>query len=93
MCILFMYLNDKPEQCPYKLIVASNRDEYWDRPTEQAAFRGDRQQWIGGKCISFHTCLTRFPTALKIKTLILKSPITTAADDIHKYFFIVFQRK
>lgn len=48
MCILFMYLNDKPDQCPYKLIVASNRDEYWDRPTEQAAFRGDGQQWIGG---------------------------------------------
>ena len=23
----------------------------------------------------------------------LKAPITTAADDIHKYFFIVFQRK
>ena len=23
----------------------------------------------------------------------LKSPITTAADGIHKYFFIVFQRK
>ena len=22
-----------------------------------------------------------------------KAPITTAADDIHKYFFIVFQRK
>ena len=25
--------------------------------------------------------------------LTLKSPITTAADNIHKYFFIVFQRK
>ena len=25
--------------------------------------------------------------------LILKAPITTAADDIHKYFFSVFQRK
>ena len=28
------------------------------------------------------------------KTLLtLKAPIKTAADDIHKYFFIVFQRK
>ena len=27
------------------------------------------------------------------KVLTLKAPITTAADDIHKYFFIVFQRK
>ena len=26
-------------------------------------------------------------------SLILKAPVTTAADDIHKYFFIVFQRK
>ena len=25
--------------------------------------------------------------------LTLKAPITTSADDIHKYFFIVFQRK
>ena len=25
--------------------------------------------------------------------LALKAPITTAADDIHKYFFIVFSRK
>ena len=25
--------------------------------------------------------------------LTLKAPITTAADDIHKYFFVVFQRK
>ena len=25
--------------------------------------------------------------------LILKAPVTTAADDIHKCFFIVFQRK
>ena len=25
--------------------------------------------------------------------LTLKAPIMTAADDIHKYFFIVFQRK
>ena len=26
-------------------------------------------------------------------SLSLKAPITTAADDIYKYFFIVFQRK
>ena len=26
-------------------------------------------------------------------SLTLKAPTTTAADDIHKYFFIVFQRK
>ena len=26
-------------------------------------------------------------------SITLKAPITTAADDIHKYFLIVFQRK
>ena len=26
-------------------------------------------------------------------SVIVKAPITTAADDIHKYFVIVFQRK
>ena len=30
---------------------------------------------------------------LIIGLLTLKAPITAAADDIHKYFFIVFQRK
>ena len=30
---------------------------------------------------------------LPFVVLTLKAPITTAADDIHKYFFIVFQRK
>ena len=28
-----------------------------------------------------------------VEVLTLKAPITTAADDSHKYFFIVFQRK
>ena len=30
---------------------------------------------------------------LTSKSLTLKAPITTVADDIHKYFFIVFQEK
>ena len=30
---------------------------------------------------------------LVMELLTLKAPIMTAADDIHKYFFIVFQRK
>ena len=33
----------------------------------------------------YHINPTKFP-------LTLKAPIMTAADDIHKYFFIVFQR-
>ena len=31
--------------------------------------------------------------AISISLLTLKAPITTAAEDIHKFFFIVFQRK
>ena len=35
-----------------------------------------------------------FPIRVESKPhLTLEVPITTAADDIHKYFFIVFQRK
>ena len=32
-------------------------------------------------------------TIQSVHNLTLKAPITTVADDIHKYFFIVFQRK
>ena len=40
----------------------------------------------GAKCMSIIPCA-------KYEWLTLKAPIMTAADDIHKYFFIVFQRK
>ena len=33
------------------------------------------------------------PDHSELLSLTLKAPIMTAADDIHKYFFIVFQRK
>ena len=36
---------------------------------------------------------TRITEAVRENILTLKAPITTAADGIHKYFFIVFQRK
>ena len=29
----------------------------------------------------------------ELLSLALKAPTTTAADDIHKYFFIIFQKK
>ena len=32
-------------------------------------------------------------TIQNIVSLTLEAPITTSADDIHKYFFVVFQRK
>ena len=31
--------------------------------------------------------------SISVGLLTLKAPITTAADDIHKYFFIVFSEK
>ena len=34
-----------------------------------------------------------FITVQKAKALTLKAPIRTAADDIHKHFFIVFSEK
>ena len=34
-----------------------------------------------------------FAPGVQFEYLTLKAPITTAADDIYKYFFIVFQRK
>ena len=40
-----------------------------------------------------HRSLLDKPQKNLIHSLTLKAPITTAVDDIHKYFFIVFQRK
>ncbi|XP_045173882.2 transport and Golgi organization 2 homolog isoform X2 [Mercenaria mercenaria] len=47
MCLLFVYVNEEPEENGYKLILASNRDEYWPRPTDTAKFRDD-SKWMGG---------------------------------------------
>ncbi|KAL5016960.1 hypothetical protein ScPMuIL_006549 [Solemya velum] len=38
MCILFLHLDDSPPPDGYKLILANNRDEGWDRPTKPMAF-------------------------------------------------------
>ena len=44
-------------------------------------------------CIKPSTCKLQKRCALFIENLTIIVPITTAADDIHKYFFIVFRRK
>ena len=49
MCILFLYYCDKPSADGYRLIVASNRDEYYDRPTARATFWEKNPKIIAGK--------------------------------------------
>ncbi|XP_062563786.1 transport and Golgi organization protein 2-like [Armigeres subalbatus] len=51
MCILFIYVNNNgvPVQGEYKLILASNRDEYYTRPAKAAAPWDESPFVIGGR--------------------------------------------
>ena len=53
----------------------------------------NRQKGKISNYFSQHTSNTMDKIVIKNASITLKAPITTAADDIHKYFFIVFQRK
>jgi len=46
MCIIFLYVNNSPSVDDYQVIVATNRDEFFMRPTKPAAL------WSNGHCIS-----------------------------------------
>jgi uncharacterized protein with NRDE domain len=46
MCIILFSYNTHPK---YKLIMASNRDEFYDRPTEQLAQWADNENIIAGR--------------------------------------------
>lgn len=46
MCLIFIALNDHPN---YKLIVAANRDEFYQRRTAGAAFWNDHPDVLGGR--------------------------------------------
>ncbi|EFA05078.1 transport and Golgi organization protein 2 [Tribolium castaneum] len=48
MCILFVYTDPTPPKGGYRLIVASNRDEYYKRPARQA-FKCPHTNIIGGR--------------------------------------------
>ena len=37
MCILFAYINNDAKDGEYQLVIANNRDEFYDRPTAPAA--------------------------------------------------------
>lgn len=51
MCILFIYVNNNGEPVPgeYKLVLASNRDEYYTRPAKPAAPWEESPFVIGGR--------------------------------------------
>lgn len=48
MCILFIYRNPDANSDSYRLIVASNRDEHFERPTLVAHFWKDHPECLGG---------------------------------------------
>ena len=47
----------------------------------------------GNSFLVFFTFLDNVALSKDKQSLTFKAPITTAADDIHKYFFIVFSEK
>ena len=46
MCLIFIGLKNHPR---YKLIVAANRDEFYDRPTASASFWEDHPEILAGR--------------------------------------------
>ncbi|XP_060077554.1 transport and Golgi organization protein 2 homolog [Ylistrum balloti] len=48
MCLLFLYICDTATDDNYRLILANNRDEYWDRPTALAGFWGPNKHILSG---------------------------------------------
>lgn len=49
MCILFMTINQNPQQDQYYLILANIRDEFYARPTKICSFWDEDNNLIGGK--------------------------------------------
>ena len=46
MCLILFAINPNPN---YKLILAANRDEFFERPTERADFWDQEQNLLAGK--------------------------------------------
>ena len=46
MCIIFFAYKSHPQ---YKLILAGNRDEFYDRPTRNAGYWWDHPDILGGR--------------------------------------------
>ena len=49
MCILFFDFEPFPQSGAYKLILSSNRDEFYDRPTDTVRFWADNPNICAGK--------------------------------------------
>lgn len=49
MCMLFLELCDDPRPDGFRLVLASNRDEYYRRPTDHAHCWEERSSVIGGR--------------------------------------------
>lgn len=52
MCILFIFADPEPKEDGYRFIVASNRDEYYERPAAPIAKIADTHI-IGGSVTFF----------------------------------------
>ncbi|XP_050101288.1 transport and Golgi organization protein 2 [Anopheles aquasalis] len=49
MCILFVYVDDGSRSGRYRLVLASNRDEFYARPAKTAAPWEENERIIGGR--------------------------------------------
>ncbi|KAK2166513.1 hypothetical protein LSH36_38g02001 [Paralvinella palmiformis] len=52
MCITFLYINNDPQKSDYQLIIASNRDEFYRRPSKPAERWPKNPQCISGFLVS-----------------------------------------
>lgn len=60
MCILFSIANGNPQSGGYKLIIASNRDEFYSRPASAAREWSDNPFVYGGMYCCCCCCFSAF---------------------------------
>ena len=48
MCILFVYINNDSTADGYQVVIANNREEFYDRPTKPAEKWGVNNSLIAG---------------------------------------------
>ena len=66
MCLIFFSLKQHPD---YKLIVAANRDEFYDRKTAAADFWKDQPNIVGGRDLEANGTWLGMTTSGKISML------------------------